>query len=259
MGYGDAIMATALARGFHAKGKLAAFGGGSIILWTGYCEDVFANNPNIARPGKEGQKNLVWFDHYKKQFPYCKYNGAQRRYVWNLDFKIKSGEFFFSPEESVCSIEKPFIVIEPNLAWQRQVNLNKDWGEGKFEALGKALIERGHTVVQCIHGNSRRRIPGAHYVPTPLFRKSAAIMAHANLIISPEGANHHAAAALGVPSVVVWGDWSPHIMGYPNQVKLSGSRALQACGNTFGCPHCRHVMDSISVEEVYQAAIKELH
>lgn len=263
MGFGDAIMATALARGFHTRGKLAAFfapaENNRTVKWTGYCEDIFAHNPNIARPGQERQDNLIWFPHYKKQFPYCRYDGTRRKYFWNDEFKIKPGEFFFSPEESACSLNKPFIVIEPNLAWQRQVNLNKDWGEGKYEALGKALIDRGHSVVQFIHANSRRKIQEAHYVQTPLFRKAAAVMAHASLIIAPEGANHHAAAALGVPAVIVWGDWSPHSMGYPMQVKLSGQGKLLACGNTFNCSHCRQVMSNISVDEVYHAAIKELH
>lgn len=255
-------MASGLARGFHAQGKLAAFyapnGNNRKVKWTGYCEDIFANNPNIARPSQEKQDNLIWFPHYKKQFPYCNFDGAHRKYIWNPDFKIQAGEFFFSQDELVCSVKKPFIVIEPNLAWHRLVNLNKDWGDGKFETLGKALIECGHTVVQCMHATSRRKIPGAHCVSTPQFRKAAAVMAHASLIISPEGANHHAAAALGVRSVIVWGDWSPHTMGYPNQIKLSGREKLQACGHTFNCPHCRKVMDSISVDEVYQAAIKEL-
>ncbi len=262
MGFGDAIMASGLARGFHAQGKLAAFyapnESNRKIKWSGYCDDIFANNPNIARPGMESQKNLVWFPHYKKQFLYCSFDGTHRRYNWNPNFKIQPGEFFFSAEELICSVNKTFIVIEPNLAWHRLVNLNKDWGDGKFEALGKALIQRGHSVVQCIHGTSRRKIPGAQYVPTPLFRTAAAVMAHASLIIAPEGANHHAAAALGVRSVIVWGDWSPHSMGYPNQIKLSGNGKLQACGHTFNCPHCRQVMNSISVDEVYQAAIKEL-
>lgn len=229
-------------------------GANGVIKWTGYCADIFENNPNIARPGQEGQDNIHWQPHYKKIFPYCSYDGARRKYIWKPDFKAQPGEFFFTADELVCPIEKPFIVLEPNLAWQRQVNLNKDWGEGKFEALGKRLIDDGYTVVQFIHGNSRRIIAGAHHISTPKFHQAAAIMSHASLIIAPEGANHHAAAALGVPAVIVWGDWSPHTMGYEGQIKLSGKEALQACGNTFNCPHCRQVMDSISVDEVYQAA-----
>jgi ADP-heptose:LPS heptosyltransferase len=258
MGFGDAIMATGLARGLHAQGKLAAFFSPAEnhrkIKWTGYCEDIFAHNPNIARPGMEQQKNIVWFPHYKKQFPYCNYDGKHRKYIWNPDFKIQPGEFFFSAEELVCSIKKPFIVIEPNLAWQRQVNFNKDWGKGKFEKLGKTMVEHGHTVVQFIHGNTRRKIDGAYHVSTPRFHQAAAIMSHASLIIAPEGANHHAAAALGIPAVIVWGAWSPpQTMGYESQIKLTGG-ATEACGRIDSCAHCREAMDRISIDEVYQAA-----
>ena len=262
MGFGDAVLASALARGLHAQGKLMAFYspdvGARSIKWTGYCDDIFAHNPNIARPAQERQDNLIWQPHYKKVFSYCTYDGKNRKWLWNRNYKAQPGEFFFTPQELACPVEKPFIVLEPNIAWQRQVNFNKDWGDGKYEALGKRLRNDGHRVVQFIHGNSRRKIDGAHQIPTPKFHQAAAIMSHASLIIAPEGANHHAAAALGVPSVIVWGDFSPHTMGYDGQIKLSGSAPLQACGHVFNCPHCRKVMDSISVDEVYHAAIQRL-
>jgi ADP-heptose:LPS heptosyltransferase len=261
MGFGDAIMASALARGFHAQGKLAAFFAPKentrVIKWTGYCDDIFEHNPNIARPGQERQDNLIWFPHYKKIFPYCKYDGLHRKYIWNMNFRVQPGEFFFTSEELTLPVQKPFIVIEPNIAWQRQVNNNKDWGDGKYEQLGKILIVRGHTVVQFIHGNSRRKIPGAVHISTPKFHQAAAIMSSAKLIIAPEGANHHAAAALNIPSVIVWGGFSPpQTMGYENQIKLTGGAT--ACGHTFNCPHCREAMNKISVDDVYQAAVSLL-
>src|SRR5215475_15280627 len=94
MAYGDAIMATNLARGLHAQGKLAAFGDGVKIRWTGYCEDIFKHNPNIARPGAERQSNLIWFPHYKKNITYCRYDGVKYKYIWNYEFKVKPGELF---------------------------------------------------------------------------------------------------------------------------------------------------------------------
>src|SRR5262245_30348265 len=213
MGFGDAIMATALVRGFHAQGKLAAFFSPADnhrqIKWTGYCEDIFTNNPNIARPVgfPEQRTNLVWMPHYKKVFPYCRYNGTERKYVWDMDFRAQPGEFFFTEQELELppSVRPPFIVVEPNIAWQRQVNHNKDWGEGEYEQVGRRLGDSGYQVVQFIHNNSRRRIRHAVEVPTPKFHQAAAIMSKAKLIIAPEGANHHAAAALGIPSVIVWG------------------------------------------------------
>jgi ADP-heptose:LPS heptosyltransferase len=256
-------MASALARGMAAQGKQAAFyapmGNHRVIKWTGYCDDIFTHNPNIARPGGKDKYDLVWFPHYKKIFPYCTYDGARRKWIWKMDFKAQPGEFFFTPEELALPVPKPFIVIEPNIAWQRQVNHNKDWGEGKYEKLAKMLIDAGHTVVQFIHGNSRRRIDGAHQLPTPKFHQAAAVMSSASLIIAPEGANHHAAAALGVPAVIVWGAWSPpQTMGYDAHIKLTGG-ATTACGNTYNCTHCRNAMNNISVDEVYQAAVETLN
>jgi ADP-heptose:LPS heptosyltransferase len=260
MGFGDAIMASGLARGLHAQGKLAAFFSPADnhrkIKWTGYCEDIFFHNPNIARPNQEKQDNLIWYPHYKKQFPYTHFDGKARKYIWHYDFKASPGEFFFTAEETAppLVVQKPFIVIEPNLAWQRQVNHNKDWGEGKYEKLAQRFIESGLTVVQFIHGNSRRRVPATHHIATPKFHQAAAIMSHASLIIAPEGANHHAAAALNIPAVIVWGAWSPpQTMGYESQIKLTGG-ASEACGKIDSCSHCREAMDRISIDEVYEAA-----
>src|SRR5262245_44647719 len=251
MGYGDAIMATALVRGLHAQGKLGAFfspdGNHQTIKWTGVCEDILKHNPNVARPEMfpEQRTNLVWMPHYKKVFVYARYDGQKRKWLWDRSYRPTPGEFFFGPEEQFPDeLKRPFVFIEPNVAWQRPTNINKDWGNGKYEALAKALMDRGYMVVQCTHDNTRRKIPGAHYVPSPLFRNAARIMSRASLIIAPEGANHHAAAALGIPAIILWGDWSPQSMGYDDQIKF-GPDAI-ACGITATCSHCRDVFNRIT-------------
>jgi hypothetical protein len=261
MGFGDAIMATALVRGYAAQGKLAAFfspdGNHRTIKWTGVCEDILKHNPNVAQPGQEQQKNLIWLPHYKKVFVYARYDGQNRKWLWDRNYRPTPGEFFFGPDDRVPDeLNRPFVFIEPNVAWQRPTNINKDWGDGKYEALAKALMDRGHMVVQCIHNNSRRKIPGAYQVPSPLFRQAARIMARARLIIAPEGGNHHAAAALDVPAIILWGDWSPHSMGYDDQIKFGPGTT--ACGITATCSHCRDTFNRISVDEVYQAAVSLL-
>ncbi len=259
MGFGDAIMASALVRGFHAQGKLAAFfspdGNHRRIKWTGVCEDILAYNPNVAKPAQETKANLIWLPHYKKVFPYCRYDGQQRKYIWNYNFKAEPGEIFFAPNDVMPRVSEPFIIIEPNVAWQRSSNINKDWGEGKYEALTKALVAHGCTVVQCIHSNSRRKLRGAQQIVTTTFRQAIRIMANASLAIVPEGGNHHAAAAVSVPAIVLWGAWSPpQTMGYASQIKLTGQEQL-GCGNTDLCPHCRAAFAGIGVEEVYEAAM----
>jgi ADP-heptose:LPS heptosyltransferase len=261
MAYGDAIMATSLARGMHAQGKLAAFGDPitKTLKWTGYCENVFKHNPNILHPEGNGrQSNVVWFRHYKKNLMFLlKGINGQRRYFWNYQFKAIPGEFFFTPREILGLPDKtPYIMIEPNVALYRgPVNINKDWGDDRYEKVAKALREHGHTVVQCVHENSTRIIPNIHHIVTPTFRDAMRVMAKARLIIAPEGANHHASAALKIPAVIVWGDWSPpKVVGYNSQIYLRGG-GTEACGNWDPCSHCRATFDRITVDEVYEAAI----
>jgi ADP-heptose:LPS heptosyltransferase len=261
MAYGDAIMATATARGMHAQGKIAAFGDPvtKSLKWTGYCDSVFKHNPNILQPGMDERKpNVIWFKHYKKTLSYyTHWDGHKCKYFWNYDYKHVPGEFFFAADESLgLSDEKPYIMIEPNVAWQRgSVNINKDWGEGKHQRLADALIQHGHTVVQCIHEFSRRRLNGVKQVPTKTFRDGMRVMARAKLFIGAEGGNHHAAAALNIPAVIIWGDWSPpQVVGYQGQTYLTGG-GKEFCGNTNPCPHCRATFERITVDEVYQAAI----
>jgi hypothetical protein len=261
MAFGDAIMATAVARGLHALGRLAAFGDPATkgLKWTGYCDNVFKHNPNILHPGQNGNDpKVIWLKHYKKNLTYYHvWDGHIGKYYWNYGFKTVAGEFYFAKDEVLgLPDESPYVMVEPNVAWQRgNVNTNKDWGDNKYEQVAKALMERGHTIVQCIHENSRRKISGARHVPTATFRDGMRIMAKARLFIGPEGGNHHAAAALKIPAIIVWGDWSPpQVMGYDGQIYFHGG-GKEACGNTSPCPHCRATFDRITVDEVYQAAV----
>ena len=254
MAYGDALMATARVRGFD---RPAAFFNpddkpvnNRKIFWTDYCEDIFRNNPNVARPGQHGE--FEWLPHYKKRLAYCSYNGVDRL-IWNNRFKAQPGEMFFSDDERLPPpVEQPFVMIEPNVAWQRPSAVNKDWGAARYEELAKALIYAGHRVVQCIHPRSQRKLD-VHQVPTQTFRQAIWIMSQASVVVAPEGANHHAAAAVDVPAVILWGGWSPQkTMGYGSQIMFG---THDACGSAKPCAHCRAVFDAISVDEVYWAVL----
>lgn len=257
MGYGDDIMATGLARGLAARGKRAAFGDGKKIIWGPWSEEMFANNPNIARPGSEQSKDLEWIAHYKGQRKYNKLvNG---KWAWNYDFKVTPGEFFFSDDEkSLAKVVTPgFIVIEPNVPWQKKVASNKDWGDQKFRHLAKRLRNRGKELVQFKHGNSHRMLGDASLIELQTFRNVIATLSRASLYIGPEGGMHHAAAAVGVKAVVIMGGFiPPQIVGYDGHINLTGGAA--ACGNIEPCSHCKLAMDRISVDEVYTAAVSLL-
>lgn len=261
MGSGDEIIGTGLARGFHARGKLAAFGDGQKIIWSQWCKDMFFNNPNIAHPGMESRSNIEWINHYKGARLYNKlFNG---HWHWNYDFKVKPGEFFFSEvEQSVIKSLKPslgnnFVLIEPNVEWHKSVALNKDWGRENYELLAARLQKYGIKVVQFLHKNSRRRLPNVTTLEFPNFRRAIAALSLATLYVGPEGGMHHAAAALDRRAVVIMGGFiPPQVVGYDHHVNLTGG--VEACGSLNTCAHCKKAMENISVDEVYEAAINEV-
>lgn len=257
MGFGDEIIGTGLARGAAACGKKIAFGDGHKISWGPYCVETFKHNPNIAPPGSEGQTNLHWINHCKGHRLYNKLENG--KWVWNFDFKVQAGEFYFSYDELAFAdkYQGRFIVMEPNIPWQKKVAPNKDWGEDKYQEVCLQLKQLGLRIVQFHHGNTRRVLKGAQVISAPNFRTAISVLSKARLYIGPEGGMHHAAAAVDVPAVVLFGGFiPPGIMGYGNQICLTGGAT--ACGNIDPCPHCRDAMNRISVDEVIESSRRYL-
>jgi Glycosyltransferase family 9 (heptosyltransferase) len=257
LGFGDDIMATGLARGARARGKRIAFGDGNKIVWGPWSEEMFENNPNIAAPGTEKSSDIEWCDHYKGKRRYNKLvNG---KWVWNYDFAPTPGEFYFSDfERNFSSRCHGYVVIEPNVPWQKEVATNKDWGAGKYEEVGHRLIAANKRLIQFQHKNTRRIVPGATLMTFGKFRQAVAALAGALLYIGPEGGMHHAAAAVGINAVVLFGGFPPpSVLGYHGQVLLTGI-STEACGNIKPCDHCRKAMASIEIEQVTNEALRLL-
>jgi ADP-heptose:LPS heptosyltransferase len=255
MGYGDEIIGTGLARGAHKRGKRIAFGDGVKISWSQWCKEMFAGNPNIAPPGSEGAPDLEWINHCKGHRLYNKQSGT--KWLWNYDFAVKPGEFFFTETEKQNAAALrygSFVVIEPNLPWHKPVAVNKDWGLMNYAEVAHALGLLGHTVVQFKHRHTRRELPGARLIALESFRQAVAVLARAQLYIGPEGGMHHAAAAVGVKAVVLFGGFiPPAVMGYGSHINLVGNSS-EACGNTTRCEHCRSALDSIAPDDVIEWA-----
>lgn len=259
MGYGDEIIGSGWARGAAARGKRIAFGDGRKIMWGPFCPEVYERNPNVAHPGQEKAKDIEWIGFHRGARGYSTLNATRDKWIWNYKHRMPRGEFFFSDVERAfaSSIAPGFIVMEPNLQWQKPVSLNKDWGAVKYIELARRLTNEGHRLIQFKHKNTRTVLPGVELVEVMRFRDAIAIMERASLCIICEGGMMHAAAAVNVKAVVLFGGWSPPIVcGYPDHVNLVGSD--EACGNVNRCDHCHKAMAKISVEEVEQAANGEI-
>jgi len=232
-----------------APGKRAAFGDGRKIIWGPWSAEIFKHNPKIARPGQERDGDLQWFKYHKGSRWYN--SPAQDCWIWNYDFRVSPGEICFGPDDRAAA-ETGYVVIEPNVPWHKSVAPNKDWGEAKFQVIADMLRREGADVVQFSHG--KRRLAGVRVIETPTIRRALAALALAGLAIVPEGGLHHAAAALDVPAIVLFGGFiPPAIMGYDGHENLTGG-ATEFCGRKFRCEHCAEAMAAISVEQVYSIA-----
>lgn len=249
-------MATGLARGMIERGKRAAFGDGKKIIWGPWSAEMFKHNPNVAIPGSEGSKDLEWIGYYKGK---RNYNTQQNdRWVWNYSFRPTPGQFFFDQHESeiAAGFKDEFVVVEPNVPWQKSVAGNKDWGQEKYQELTDRLVKSGVRVVQFSHKNTRRFLQGAK-LATLNFRQAIAVLGRSRLYVGPEGGMHHAAAAVGVGAVVIFGGFiPPQVTGYDTHVNLTGTD--RACGSLINCSHCRDAMSHITVDEVEQRVRERL-
>jgi len=221
---------------------------------------IFQNNPRIAPPGSEGAPDLHWIEHYKGKRAYNSLSADRRRWIWNYKFKVKPGRFYFRDED--CPIKKgarPIVVIEPNVEWQKEVATNKAWGLEKYSEVANAMRDLGCDVFQFRHKNACDRVLAELVCDNELpFRLAIAALSTASLYIGPEGGMHHAAAAVGVPAVVIFGGFiPPSVMGYDFHANMSAGG--EACGNIKPCEHCRAAMDSITPEAVIFQALNILN
>ena len=85
---------------------------------------------------------------------------------------------------------------------------------------------------------------------TPTFQDACTALSGAAAAVLPEGGLHHAAAALGVPAVVIFGGvCSPANTGYGPHVNLYEPHG-SPCGQRVACAHCRRALAAIGPETV---------
>lgn len=263
MGIGDQLIGSSFAKGARARGVRVALGDGIHLRWDHNSEQVFRHNPNLVFPGEPLHGNIEWMHYYKGKRLYNRQEG--NHWVWNYNFRVQPGEFFFTDGErqAVDRLGQPkgFVVIEPNLKSHLTTKapflINKQWPYRRYAEVATRLRAEGHRIVQFVFSDSFR-IPGATLIQTPSFRSAAAILERAALYIGVEGGMHHAAAAVGVPAVVLFGGWlPPAVLGYDTHINLTGGEE-RFCGLLLPCAHCAAAMQRISVDDVVNAALSLL-
>jgi hypothetical protein len=216
MGLGDWILATADVKEANERtGKKVRLGDGRLHY---YEPLIFDGNPRFAH----GEDEFVWVPNYPKHRPYIAHSTGSRL-IFNDSFRARPGELYLGTEREV----KPYIVVEPNVKEALKHTINKAWPHWN------ELLKHDLPWVQL--GTSD---PITKQIRTENFRDALHILQNAALFVGTDGALHHAAAALGVPAVVIWtGFSSPRHLGYDSHVNIHDGS--DPCGTYSGpCPHC---------------------
>lgn len=212
--------------------------------------EVFKNNPKILKDPAPGQKCVVDRANGGGRRPYhFGYNGELLKFEWNYKYKAEPGELFLSKEEKAIGIPG-CVIVEPNTK-DADLSRNKAWPWDRWQALVDSIdlpwVQLGPLETRTLK-NVKRGV-------TKSFRDALGWVNKASLIVTTDGALHHAAAALGKPAVVLWGGLAPpQVLGYDMHKNIC--HATEWCGYNKPCAHCKEAMDKITVEEVREAILE---
>lgn len=253
MGWGDEIVAAGQAqRLFDAVPMKVAICGldGKVRqhpIWDG--------NPAIATPEDVAAGVQV---QYLTSGPHC------RPYIvypfttasgWTFDKRFKCRDhrarLYLTDAElqrGRAALERygPYVLIEP---YTKHDNFR--WPLASWEQLVAACPDL--TFVQHVHADSAL-VKGA-YPEQATFRDACGLIATASVYVRSESGLCHAAAALGVRQVTLFGGcMDPDVMaGYPGQTVIADTSSGSPCGQWNPCAHCAAAMQRITVGMVAKA------
>lgn len=245
MGIGDEIMAAGRAMKLAQRlGKpVRIVGTEGLTRWS----EVWEGNPYITRD--ETAPKLVDGPGAR---PYIRppFTAEGHRYTdWRA--RDERGRLYLTESELalgelVAGEVGEFVVIEPHI--KPGANPNKLWD--RWQYVVDMLPDVRFVQLGAVHLPRLRDVVS---VPTGSFRAACGVLAHARALVAPEGGLHHAAAALGVRAVVIFGG-SPSVQatGYDTHVNLGGD---DPCGRWKPCGHCRAKMAAITPELVVSSLL----
>ena len=230
---------------------------------------LWEGNPRIVRPGTVGYRerclrleNAAWtrpyIDWHRMRAEFAAVHGnlpfttkgiRDPLLPWRFSgHKVKRGELYTRRLP-----KRGYVVIEPH--YKAGVSPGRDWG-----------FERWQTVVDAveanwwqINGRGAPLLKGVSHKPAEHFVRACQLLSGASLYVGPEGGLYHAAAALGVPAVAIFGGFvSPETQGYDDCVNLyEPMDGASPCGQRVTCPHCLEAMARITPDRVI-AAVEEM-
>lgn len=263
MGFGDELVAAG-----QAQRLFEEFGQRVLILDTNHrprWHAIWEGNPVIVNPMDQldGQayQRLVSAPNAR---PYIVYPFTQETgWTFNKAFHCRDykARLYLTEEELSKGREArerygPYVLIEPFTKHE-----NFRWPIERWSTLVSSCKEL--TFVQHTHLESEF-VDGAS-LESATFREACGLIASASAYVRSESGLCHAAAAIGIPQVTLFGGcMDAEVMGgYDKQICIVDEDALTPCGRWHRCEHCLKAMDRITVSQVrdalYQALGETVH
>jgi heptosyltransferase-2 len=168
----------------------------------------------------------------------------------------------------IKALPRPIITIAPESVWA-----TKQWGIYKFKALIENLIRKNSSII--LTGSAKENGLASIYkfnspnilnlIAKTTLPELASIIAYSDLLISNDSAPIHIATATATKSVAIFGPTvsefgfaPPVALGQVIELKNLWCRPCASHGSN-ECPiHTHECMTSISIEQVYESAIRAL-
>lgn len=253
-GLGKHIAATAVAKCIknnHPDRKLIVVCAYSdIFMNLSYVDRVYqlGNTSYFYQTFVENQDSLIFSnepylttDHIHKKLPliqsWCK--------MYNLEYNGETPDLIFNPLQKKISKDvwvknKPVMVIHTNGGLIHPEAKSYMWARDMPFDIAQQIVDRYHkkyTIYQCTKANSPKLVNANAVQWDDKTRFSTleflSIILHSDKRILIDSCLQHAAAALNLPSVVLWNGTSPKVFGYdihtnietikPQNFKLPGS------------------------------------
>jgi ADP-heptose:LPS heptosyltransferase len=250
MGFGDEIMVTGQVRRMQQadKRRVKILDRNGQPRWN----VIWNGNPKMARPSEQGDFQLLTNAPGDRPYIAAK---SDERWFWK-PFECTPGEIYLSDaERQFARPYVPQIVIEPTI--KQRASPNKQWGMERWEKFAHMATKAGFHLVQ-MGPHGMRPLKHAELIPTPDFRHACAVLANADAYVGHEGGLHHAAAALDIPAVVIFGGFiSPAQTGYASHKNLYAGG--EPCGMRIPCKHCDESMQSITPQIVLNSLMEILN
>lgn len=208
-----------------------------------WCE-IWEGNPRIARPD-EAYDDVICSHGGNRPYIVSK---AVRQWVWR-EYGPTPGEIYLTAAElSLRQYGHGRVIVQPGI--KAAASPNKHWGWANWQDL--VQMKPGMPWLQ-IGDAAEARLPGVEFLETRTFRDACGVLAGAATAVLHEGGLHHAAAALDVPAVVIFGGFiAPAVTGYAMHRNLFVHDKAHplGCGYRVPCRHCQAAMASITPRHV---------